>query len=523
MIKKNLPALFLLLCLTISLCLNAKNNYIKPNVILIYADDLGRGMLGTYGQKVISTPNIDKLAEGGITFSNAYGCHLCAPARASIITGKHDCHKNAWTITKAGIYTKLDVSMSLEEIENSINKVSAPAKENEVFLGQVAQKAGYKTAEFGKLEWGFATTNERLKRHGWDYHFGYYDHTMCHGFYPPFLFENGKKIPIEGNTRVDCGKTKENNSEEAYKERWNMEGKKIYSQNIIMDKLLDYISQNRDNPFFIYFPTQLPHGPVAIPEVHPDFINNNRLSELEKEYASMVKMLDDDVGRIISLLEELKLRDNTLIIFTSDNGHELYYGNKGRMKRESLEGIKYDDISTKYTSKASGDVFDGNDGMSGLKRSNWEGGVKVPLIYNWPAKISSHKTNQLVANYDLLPTIADLLKSEIPKGIDGTSYLNILKGGQTTEKDYVVHASFMGPALVTADGWKIRYYLKKDVFQLYYLPEDYEENNNLADLNSDKLEALKALLVKECEGDLNNGYFLNSSLKIPQQPVGSNY
>lgn len=140
--------------------LHAKSNE-KPNVILIYADDLGRGLLGTYGQQIIKTPNIDGLAEKGMRFENAYGCMLCAPARASLLTGMHDCHSNVWSITQAGIYKKLDNGLSFQAIKDKINKAAQPAREDEVFLAQVAQNAGYITAEFGKLEWGFATTPEK--------------------------------------------------------------------------------------------------------------------------------------------------------------------------------------------------------------------------------------------------------------------------------------------------------------------------------------------------------------------------
>ena len=485
----------------------------KPNIILIYADDLGRGLLGTYGQEIIKTPNIDRLANEGMRFDNAYGCMLCAPARASLITGMHDCHSNEWNITKAGIYKKLDTDFSFDEIKDKIHKVAIPAKENDIFIGQVAQNAGYTTAEFGKLEWGFATTPERIKRHGWDYHFGYYDHTRCHGFYPPFLFENGEKVEIHGNTRVDCGKSGEPETPEVYAERWNMDGKKVYSENIIMDKLLRFIDKNNpkrtNKPFFIYFPTQLPHGPVAISDVHPDFVNNNNLTEIEKEYASMVKMLDSDVGKIYSKLEELKILENTIIIFTSDNGHEIYYSKEGRCSKnrnKSLSGEKYDNIKSKYYSSLNGDIFDGNNGMAGLKRSNWEGGTRIPLFWYWKNRIEPNKiSTQMVSNYDFLNTLAEITGQEPVVGKDGISYANTLFGGENNVRDYTIYSSYMGPTIVTKDGWKLRYYLQKDIFQLYYLPNDYREENNLSVIHKEKLDKLKTILFNECNNDWHNG------------------
>jgi arylsulfatase A-like enzyme len=317
----------------------------------------------------------------------------------------HDCRTDQYNITQAGIYKKLDKGLTLDQIKNRIHKVAIQAKNNEVFLGEVAQKARYATAEFGKLEWGFATTPERIERHGWDYHYGYYDHQRCHGFYPPFLFENGKKVAIQGNTLGDCGKNPEGKSPENYKKRWDMTGKKMYSENSIMDKLLSYLDvqtkKKTDQPFFIFFPSQLPHGPIATPEVAAEFKNNPNLSELEKEYASMVKMLDTDVGRIYTKLEELGILDNTIIFFSADNGHELYYHQKDRTakKHNLTTGQKYNNIKTKFYSNLDGDIFDGNNGMAGLKRSNWEGGVRVPLFWYWKGKIKSGTvSNQLVSN-----------------------------------------------------------------------------------------------------------------------------
>lgn len=488
----------------------------KPNIVFIYADDLGRGLLGTYGQKIIPTPNIDKLASEGMRFDNAYGSFYCSPARASIITGMHDCRTDQYNITQAGIYKKLDNGLTLDQIKNRIHKVAIPAKKNEVFLGEVAQKAGYTTAEFGKLEWGFATTPERIERHGWDYHYGYYDHERCHGFYPPFLFENGKKVTIQGNTLDDCGKNPEGKSAENYKKRWDMTGKKVYSENIIMDKLLGYLDvqtkKKTKQPFFIFFPSQLPHGPIATPEVADEFKNNPNLSELEKEYASMVKMLDTNVGRIYSKLEELGILDNTIIVFSADNGHELYYHQKDRTakKHNLITGQKYNNIKTKFYSNLGGDIFDGNNGMAGLKRSNWEGGVRVPLFWYWKGMIKPGAvSNQLVSNYDFLNTIAEIVGRKTIKKKDGVSYAKTLFGGKSKEKKYTVYSSVMGPAIVTKEGWKLRYFLKKDVFQLYYLPDDYKEENDLSFKYLKKTEFLKKILYKACGENWKNGYGAN--------------
>ena len=485
----------------------------QPNIILIYADDLGRGMLSTYGQEHFTTPHIDKLANEGITFHNTYGSQFCAPARASLITGMHDCHtKNKnYVLTRPGLYLESAKNIDIKEISNKIHAV-APPKENEVYLGTVAKNAGYNTAEFGKLEWGFASTPERVKSHGWDYHFGYYDHRRCHGFYPPFLFENGNIVEIEGNTHINCAKTGEKETPDYYKERWDFTGKKQYSEYVIVDKMLEYLDENNPNktekPFFIYFPSQLPHGPIQVPEIDPELISNPNLTSLEKEYATMVKILDNSVGKIYNKLEELDILDNTIIIFTGDNGHEVYAVEDGRTanSKKKLDGTKYDNINSKFYSEIGNDVFDGNDGMAGLKRDNWEGGVRVPLFWYWKGKIQAGlESNQLVNNYDILNTIAELIGTEQQLNKDSYSYAQTLLTGKGKEKEYTVFSSKLGPAIVTNEGWKLRYQMKEDIFQLYNLKNDYREEKVLNTQYPEKVENLKSILLKECDGDFKNG------------------
>jgi len=505
------------LCCTSAQSKNAENNseapQNKPNVIFIYADDLGRGLLSVEGQKIIKTPNIDKLAERGIRFENAYGCMFCAPARASLITGYHDCHGDKWKISAGGVYKRISAGTATqEEIETKLNEQQGEIPEDEVFLAQVFKEAGYTTGEVGKLEWGFSATDKQMKRHGWDYYYGYLDHVRCHGFYPPFLFENGKLVKIEGNTDIHCGRSLEKETDAAFAARWDMTGKAVYSQNLFLEKILNFIRENKDKPFFLYHPTQLPHGPVAVPEVAEEFVNNPNLTQIEKEYASMVKMLDDHVGIIMSELKKLGIDKNTMVIFGADNGHEIYYTKEGRILkpvRNMKTGEFFDDINTKYYSELGGDVFDGNDGMAGIKRTNWEGGVRVPLIIRWPGKIKNEGSTStaLVTNYDLMATMADLVNYQIPEQKDGISYLPELTGDKWKQHDHVVYSSFMGPALVTNEGWKLRYFIEKDIFQLYYLPNDYREEHNIIEENPEKAEELKKALIAECNGDLKNGWF----------------
>ncbi|MCK5702292.1 MAG: sulfatase-like hydrolase/transferase, partial [Cyclobacteriaceae bacterium] len=263
-----------------------------------------------------------------------------------------------------------------------------------------------------------------------------------------------------------------------------------------------------------YFPTQLPHGPVSVPSVHPDFLDDDRLTQIEKEYASMVKMLDDNVGQIMDELKRLKLDDNTIVIFTSDNGHEIYYAQKGRVHKPYTNmktGERFDDLNRKFYSELGGDVFNGNGGRAGLKRSNLQGGISVPLIIRWPEKIRHGRvSNLLVANYDILPTIADATGYSKSFKTDGISFYDeLIEENPDNKHEQIVFSSFLGPTLITSDGWKIRSYLPSDIYELYFLPDDYREENELSEKYPEKLKTLKKKLFKACDEDFNNGLFQN--------------
>lgn len=488
----------------------------KPNIIYIYADDLGRGMLSCYGQRHFRTPNIDRLAGEGTRFEQYYGCSYCAPARASLLTGRHDCHAGEWTVTRGGIYNNLsDGTMSYEAIRELIHKTGIQARPQDVFFPEIAKKAGYITGEIGKLEWGFATTPERMQRHGWDYHYGYYDHQRCHGFYPPFLFRNGERVDIPGNTHADCGKHPDGDTPENAAIRHNMDGKAVYSQDLFDEEILAFIRRHKEQPFLLWHPSQLPHGPTSIPEIHPEVADNENLTEYEKEYASMVLRLDQTVGMILDELDAQDIADNTIVFFSSDNGHEIYYARPGRTTYvgwdggEDLAGNPVDNITSKFYSDTCGDVFDGNDGMAGLKRCNLEGGVRLPAMMRWPGHIQPGTVcDRLSANYDFLPTLADIVGVDCPEGKDGQSFLKAVRGDSDARQDpaYVVYASLQGPALVMADGWKLRYVTMNESFQLYYLPDDYREDKDLAAEQPDRVERMRDILVRECDGDLKYGH-----------------
>lgn len=479
----------------------------KPNVILIFADDLGPGLLGAYGQQLIKTPHIDRLATEGIKFNNYYGGVFCAPARWTLLSGLHDGRMGGWKHSKAGLPIKRDTGEITEaEFQTEMAKVKAgahPITSKEIFLGQVAQQAGYHTAQFGKLDRGFLTWAERVERFGWDFHEGYYDHQRAHGFYPPYLWRNGEKFELEGNFDPHCGKMSEKGDEPVGS------GGKTYSQNVFIDGILNYIRDRKDEPFFLYHSTQLPHGPVAIPEIHPDFAGDDSLSLAEKKYGSMVKMLDDHVGLIMAELKSLGIDDNTVVFFTSDNGHELYYGPKPNYHKQTLlngEAANLDD--KKWRTSENGDVFDGAGGRAGLKRTGYQGGMQCPMIVRWPGRIKpGTETNVLSAHYDFMATLADLVGTKSPRGKDSISYLpTLLKKRQNETHDFVfvnnLNNRMGSSALIMNDGWKlIEIDRKKDDFQLYNIKNDNEERHNLAAQHPERLSQLKTIFMKQLNAE----------------------
>jgi arylsulfatase A-like enzyme len=257
------------------------------------------------------------------------------------------------------------------------------------------------------------------------------------------------------------------------------------------------------------FNTQLPQGPVSVPSIHAEAANNDALTPIEKEYASMVKLLDDQVGIIMSELRNLGLEENTIVIFASDNGHEIHYQQEGRITRPySNQKTKqlFDNLYDKYYSDRSGDVFNGNAGMAGLRYSNLEGGIRIPLTFYWKGNLQKRICNEIVSNCDFLPTMADFLGVKLQTKKDGTSFLAALMNNRKLPKDrYIIASSYEGPTIVTNEGWKLRYYTMLKKYELYNLEKDPEEKYDVILRFPEKAEELKKILLQECDGRIENG------------------
>lgn len=499
----------------------------RPNIVYVYADDLGHGLLSCYGQRHYQTPNIDRLAHEGARFNRAYGTAFCAPARACLLRGQHDAHAGRWTFNLGGLYNHHTAGRyTLDQLREIVQHTGIIPGPDDPHLAKLAKRAGYATAQIGKLEWGFATCADQLHRNGWDEHFGYYDHLQCHGFYPPYLFDNGRKVAIEGNTRDDFGVGHYRQFPDGRNEH-DPTGRAAYSQDLYDQRIVQFLREHRDEPFFLYHPSQLPHGPIYFPDIDPQVADNPELTPVEKEYASMVLRLDRTVGLILDELEALGIADNTLVIFASDNGHQVYYGQPGRSQGGwTLDGERIDNHRTAFTTEACGDVFDGNGGLAGLKTTNWEGGGRIPMLVRWPDRIAGGQvSDRLVNNYDTMAVFADALGLDAPADTDGLSYLPDLAGQQDApEHDHIVYASQFGPSLVTRDHWKLRIYLKREAAldyttfggglseiahayetQLYNLADDPREQHDLADEQPQLAARLAATLLRECDGNYMHG------------------
>lgn len=419
-----------------------------PNIVYIMADDLGIGDLGCYGQQQIKTPCIDGLARNGMMFMRHYsGSSISAPSRCTLLTGKHTGH--------AAIRGNKPVTLADGE------KYDTPLPAKEVTVAKLLKQKNYRTACIGKWGMGGPDSEGHPNRHGFDYFYGYLGQGHAHSYYPPFLFENNEKIMLE---------------------------KKHYSHNLIVEKALDFIDKNAEHPFFLYFSPTIPHAELAVPEENiqqyegqfqeKPFAGGHYCAQPKPRaaYAAMVTLLDTNVGQIIELLKRKGVYENTIIIFTSDNG----------VHKEGGHDPEY---------------FNSNAGLRGIKRDFYEGGIRTPFIVEWPGMIAPGSRNQHVsAFWDFLPTVCDITGISTPHDIDGISYLPVLKGLEQPEHDYLYYEFYekQGTQAVIQDDWKLISLQvnapKKTHYELYNLKTDPKEQHNVAALHPDRVEQLKALI-----------------------------
>ena len=437
-----------------------------PNVVLIVADDLGYGELGCYGQSKIKTPALDSLAKDGMKFTHFYsGNAVCAPSRCCLMTGMHPGH--------AYIRNNGSVKSAPEEKAKFGWEFPGqnPIPDEIQTLAESFKKQGYATAAMGKWGLGHFGTSGDPNRQGFDLFFGFNCQVHAHNHYPKFLWRNDVKEIQPGNQRELSGAT--------------------YSQDSFVSEGIAFIESNRERPFFLFLPFAVPHLSIQVPDEsvipyqeeieeapykHTVYLEH---PSPRAGYAAMVTRMDQGIQRILDRLDELELADNTIVLFTSDNGPT--YNRLGG---------------------ADSDFFESTAGLRGRKGSLYEGGIRVPLIVRWPERVAPGETSDVPAAFwDLMPTLVDMCGGDIPRGLDGVSLASILDGSSgRVERDYLYweFPAYGGQQAIRFGGWKaIRTnLLSKDKakigeWELYDLESDPREQHDVAADHPDLLKQVR--------------------------------
>lgn len=368
----------------------------RPNLIWIMADDLGYGDVGCYGQKVISTPNIDRMARQGLKFTQFYaGATVCAPSRSVLMTGQHHGH----TRVRGNAGAK--------------NPKAQALRESDVTVAKVLQQAGYRTALFGK--WGLgdigAAESGLPRKHGFDEFYGYLNQSHAHNHYPDFLWHNEKKEGLP-NTIVPVG-----NVGAGYP---TADGAKIYADDLFTDEAIRFVRENKERPFFLYWSMVIPHANnersaklgngTEVPDL--GFYSQMPWPEQDKGQAAMVSRVDYYVGRMLDELKRLKIDKRTLVIFTSDNGPH----------NEARHDLKR---------------FEPSGPFSGIKRSLTDGGIRVPFIAWWPGRIEPGESRHVGYFGDWMATACELTGAQLPGDRDSLSFAPALLGKPAEQHEFL--------------------------------------------------------------------------------------
>jgi len=453
-----------------------------PNIIYILADDLGYAELGSYGQEKIQTPHLDQLAADGMRFTQHYcGNAVCAPSRCVLMTGKHPGHAHVRSNRRNSLPEEVVEKYGMEFMGQE------PIPDREVTIGEMLKEQGYATAAIGKWGLGHFGTSGSPEKQGFDLFFGYNCQAHAHTYYPAYLWRNGEKVmldndpPVPGHASLPEGADPDDPaSYDAFKGQ-------DYAPDRMIDEALQFIRDNREGPFFLYFPSIIPHVALHIPdeELEP-YLGKWDETPFTAEggygytphqtpraaYAAMISRLDREVGAILSLLEELGLEENTLVMFSSDNG------------------------TTHLEQEVDYEFFESVGPLRGLKGSLYEGGIRVPMIARWPGRIEPGSTSDLPsAFYDVMPTLAEVTGAEAPENIDGISFLPTLLGREGQQEHEFLYWEFTGyggqQALRMGDWKAVRQNMLQEGnedplrIELYNLADDIGESRDLA---SEKLE-----------------------------------
>ena len=448
----------------------------QPNIIFILADDLSYRDLSCYGQQVYKTPNLDKLAEQGVRFTQAYSASAeCAPARGSLMTGLHTGHGPIRV--------------------NSSARGQDHLKDSDITIAEALKKEGYMCGFAGKWGIGQPGTEGVPYKQGFDYTFGYYDQVRAHTYIPDYLWENDRKILYPQNKGFNMQKRYDINKGielEQYHNTYNENGELYieelkdpygftYSETEVQKATLKFITQNSKQPFFFYYATQLPHGPVIADNMR-DLKDLNEIPQPNREWAAMVQALDDFTGKLVDTLKALKIYDNTIIFFASDNG----YAQAGYLARGNAP--KWPD-----------DPYFKNKGpFTGGKFSVLEGGCRIPFFVSCPAKFKASVKSQPVWLPDFFPTALELAKANNTYQTDGKSLLALMEG---RNDDYQSHPylyfSKARQQAVRMGPWKAFRAAPTAKMNLFLVEEDTYGKRNLAEIYPEIVKQIEEIMEKE--------------------------
>ncbi|MBN2280040.1 MAG: sulfatase-like hydrolase/transferase [Candidatus Marinimicrobia bacterium] len=471
----------------------------KPNILYILADDLGYGDLGCYGQRIIRTPNIDQLAQNGMRFTDHYsGSPVCAPSRCVLLTGRHSGHAYIRGNDEWG--ERGDVwNFSLVE-ENPKLEGQRPLAADEVTIAELLKNQGYKTACIGKWGLGPAFSEGSPNKQGFDFFYGYNCQKQAHTYYPLHLWKNEERVQL--NNKMVAPHTRFDQSLDPYDEASYADFmQKDYAPDFMIDEALKWLEANQTQPFFLYYPTPIPHLALQAPQGYIDRYHSI-IGEEEPylggqgyfpcrypkaTYAAMVSYMDNQVGQILQKLKEIGQYENTLVIFSSDNGATYNVGGADTIgfMSNGIWGAEY--------GKGKGFVR--------------EGGLRVPMIASWPQKIKPGTiSNHISAFWDVMPTLCQVAGIERPAFTDGISFLPELLGtGKQMHHDYLYweFPEYSGQQAVRMGQWKaIRMNIVKEAnmdIELYDLKKDLQETADIAGQHPEIVERILAIMKMEHE------------------------
>ena len=467
----------------------------KPNIIFILADDLGYGDLGCYGQELIETPHIDALASAGMKFTQHYsGSPVCAPSRCVLLTGKHSGHAYIRGNDEWGVRGEVWDYRAM--IADSTLEGQRPLPANTTTIGTLLQSAGYRTGMTGKWGLGAPHTEGIPNRQGFDFFCGYNCQRQAHTYYPVHLYLNEERLYLGNDTVAPHAKLEEG-ADPLELSSYAPYTLSSYAPDVMFDEMMRFIKSDSKEPFFLYWASPIPHVALQAPQRWVDYYVDKFGDEEaytgdkgyfpnrypHATYAAMISYLDERVGELVRTLKEQGLYENTLIIFSSDNGPTFNGGTDSPWFN-------------------SGGPFISERGWG--KAFLHEGGIRVPMIASWPGKIAAaSESSHISAFWDLLPTLCDASGTDIPAGVDGISYLPELLGEGEQQKHPYLYWEFPasgGQQAVRMDHWKtIRKNIQKGNLdlELYNLDEDIQEQHNVAADHPEIIKQMKLIMEEE--------------------------